>query len=189
MWLLPRLRLAFARRPWSYWLLVALAAGLAWWRIASLHIAAERARDSWGNTVEVWVAVGDVPRGGAVRAERRTLPDAAVPDAPLDDLAPDALAARPISAGAVVVPADVAAGSATPDHWVIVAVEARAPALVAGDPVTVFSAGSAVCDGTVDTAPASGDLATVVALAVPPECAATLSATRFDGDLLVGRRP
>ena len=137
MWLLPRLRLAFARRPWSYWLLVALAAGFAWWRIASLHTAAERARDSWGNTVEVWVAVDDIPRGGAVRAERRTLPDAAVPDAPLDDLAPDALAARPISAGAVVVPADVAADSATPDHWVIVAVEAQA----CGTPVVAAAVG------------------------------------------------
>jgi hypothetical protein len=188
MWLLPRLRLALARRPWSYWLLVAFAAAFAWWQITSLHDDARHARDAWGRRVDVWVARSDASRGGIVDAERRTLPAAAVPVTVLDELMPDQVAARDIAAGAVLVPGDVSTARVG-EGSVIVAIVATAPALVPGDDVTVFDGGRAVCDGVVDAPPARDDLDASIELAVPPECAAALSASGLDGDLLVGRRP
>lgn len=185
MWMLPRLRLAFARRPWSYWLIVAFAATVTWWRIAALHDDAQRARDSWGVATTVWVVSADVDGGEPVRAERRDLPTALVPDVAVRDLADDAVAARDLVTGEVVVPADVVGDHTTPEGWVVVSVAARAPQLATGDAITVFEGGRMLCDGT-----ASGGGATdgAVEIAVPAACAATLSATGFDGEVVIGRR-
>ncbi|MEN9643729.1 MAG: hypothetical protein RL238_398 [Actinomycetota bacterium] len=184
MWLLPRLRLAFARRPWSYWFLVAVAAAVTWWRIAALHDDAQHRRDAWGTAVTVWVVRDDTADGAPLRAERRSLPTAAVPSEALRDLADDAVAARDLVAGEVVVPADVVGDRTTPEGWVVVSVEARAPQLVAGDAVTVFEGGRVLCDGTAS----GGGVDGAVELAVPAPCAATLSAAAPAGDIVVGRR-
>ena len=53
---IPRLRMLLARRPWLYWLLVALMGlGVATQVHASVA-AAQRARDHWGSTVTVLIA-------------------------------------------------------------------------------------------------------------------------------------
>jgi len=184
MWLLPRLRLALARRPWLYWLLVGAAAALTWWRVAALHDDAERARASWGTAVEVWVVATDTPHGQPVAASRRALPTAAVPVAALREFEPDAVAARDLVAGAVLLPADLVGDAAPPAGWVVVVVGARAPHLAVGDTVTVFVGGRRLCDGQ-----AAGEAVDeTVELALPSECAATLSAASSTSEVVVGRR-
>lgn len=184
MWLLPRLRLALARRPWLYWLLVGAAAALTWWRVAALHDDAERARASWGTAVEVWVVAADTPHGQPVTANRRTLPAAAVPVTAVREFEPGAVAARDLVAGAVLLPTDLMGDAATPPGWVVVAVGARAPHLVVGDMVTVFVGGRQVCDGR-----AAGEVVDeTVELALPSECAATLSVAASTSEVVVGRR-
>lgn len=184
MWMLPRLRLALARRPWLYWMLVCAAAALTWWRIAALHDDAERARASWGTSVTVVVASADTPQGQPVQAEQRTLPRAAVPSTALRDVAADAVAARDLVVGQVLLPTDLVGDEARPAGWVVVAVRARSPRLVAGDEVTLFAGGRQWCDGRAE-GETDDD---TVALAVPPDCAAALSALGATDDVVVGRR-
>lgn len=184
MWMLPRLRLALARRPWLYWMLVCAAAALTWWRIAALHDDAEHARASWGTAVTVMVVTADTPQGEPVHAEQRALPTAAVPATALRDVPGDAVAARDLVVGQVLLRTDLVGDEVRPPGWVVVAVRARSPRLVAGDEVTLFAEGRQWCDGW-----AEGDAVDdMVALAVPPECAAALSTVGATDDVVVGRR-
>ena len=70
MSLLPRVRLALARRPWLYWLCVAVCAAVVWFSVAAAQERVSAARDSWGTTRTVWVTTGEVAAGEAVVAAR-----------------------------------------------------------------------------------------------------------------------
>jgi hypothetical protein len=59
----------------------------------------------------------------------------------------------------------------------------RAPSLVAGDGVSLFAAGTRLCDGTVAAATAER-----VEVGIPPDCAATVSSQLAAADIVVTRR-
>ena len=68
MSLLPRLRLALARRPWLYWLLVCVCGATVWLGLAAAHTRADRARTQWGTTRSVWVARTAIAAGDPLLA-------------------------------------------------------------------------------------------------------------------------
>jgi hypothetical protein len=181
---LPRLRLAFARRPWLYWLVAGSLIVLAWWQVSSVHAAARRARDAWGTTVEVWVSSTDAAAGAPLAIERREYPTAMVPTSALADLHEPVIAARHVAAGAVLVGADVVGDHALPDSWIVFAIAADgAPALVQGDGVAVFAAGQRLCDGTVAAPPGEQ-----VEFGVPAECGGAVGNAVALGEVVLARR-
>ncbi len=182
---LPRLRLLFARRPWLYWLIVGTCAVAVWLSVASAQAQVTRERDSWGTTRTVWVASGPVAAGDVVLAAAADYPTAMVPPSAVSSLPADAVAARSITAGEVVVAADVAVDGLFPADWVVFAVPADGtPVLIAGDAVTVFGSGQLWCDGT---AAAIGEVD--VEIAVPTDCAASMSAQLALGAITIARHP
>ncbi|MDP2289557.1 MAG: hypothetical protein Q8M22_00110 [Actinomycetota bacterium] len=186
MSLLPRVRLALARRPWLYWLCVGVCAAVVWFSVAAAQARVVAARDSWGATRTVWVASGEVGAGEAVVARPREYPVAMVPAAALTSLTADAVAARSIGAGEVLVADDLAGDSLAPPGWVVFAVPAdAAPTLAVLDRVVVFGSGHRWCDGVVV---ASAEIETeVVEVAVASECAADLSAQLALGAVTLAR--
>ncbi len=188
MSLLPRVRLALARRPWLYWLCVAVCAAVVWFSVAAAQERVSAARDSWGTTRTVWVTTGEVAAGEAVVASPREHPLAVVPAAALRSLPADAVAARSIATGEVLVADDLAGESLAPSGWVVFAVPAdAAPTLAVLDRVVVFGSGQRWCDGIVV---ASAEVETeVVEVAVAPGCAADLSAQLALGATTLARLP
>jgi hypothetical protein len=185
MWLLPRLRLAFGRRPWLHPALVGAAALLVWWQAAALHADAVRARDAWGATRLVWVADATVAPGAAVRAHRDRYPAALVPGAAVTAMPHASIAGRDVTKGAVVVAADLADTRRTPAGWVVFAVPADgAPAVRFADGLAVFGGGHHICDGIARTVTVDR-----VEVAVPPECAAPVSAELIADQVVLARIP
>jgi len=185
MSVLPRLRLLFARRPWLYWLIIGACAVAVWSSVASAQAQVTRQRDSWGTTRTVWIASGPVAAGEVVRAAATDYPTAMVPPSAVASLPADAVAARPLATGEVVVAADVAADGLVPADWVVFAVPADgAPTLIAGDAVTVFGSGRAWCDGVAERV---GD--ETVEVAVPMDCAPSMSAQLALGAITLARHP
>jgi len=90
----------------------------------------------------------------------------------------------------MVVVADIAVDGLVPADWVVFAVLADgAPALIAGDVVTVFGSGQAWCDGlaaTVNNVPVNE---VTVEVAVPTDCAASMSAQLALGAITLARHP
>lgn len=185
MWLLPRLRLALARRPWLYWLVVAVCGAILWLQWSRVHDAAEGARRSWGATRAVAVSVDSGHPGEPLHIELRDYPDAVVPRDALTQVPAGALAARPVSAGAMLVPQDLVGADSVPADWVVLAVPAHeAPRFVAGQHAAAFAAGARACDGIV-----AGTSADHVEVAVPSECAASLTDLLLAGSVVLARLP
>ena len=183
MWLLPRLRVAFGRRPWLHPALVGAAALLVWWQAAALHTAGSRARDAWGETRQVWVADAMAAPGAVVHAHRDRYPRALVPADSVVALSPAAIAGRDITKGAVLVAADLADDLRTPADWVVFAVPPDgAPAVRFADRLTVFGGGHRVCDGIARTVTTDR-----VEVAVPPDCAAAVSAELIADQVVLAR--
>jgi hypothetical protein len=159
---------------------VGLCAGGVWLGVAGAQAQVARARADWGTTRRVWVAVGSVAAGEAVRATAEDYPVAMVPPSAIGSLAGDAVAARPVADGEVLVGADLARDGSVPASWLAFAVPAEGtPMLVRGDHVAVFGSGQLWCTGIVagtgggaDGTAADGS----VEIAVPPDCSAPLSA-------------
>ncbi len=100
-------RLFLARRPWVYWLAVVLlaigvAAGVQR-ELGDVHDA--RAR--WGEVRAVHVATHDHEPGEVLATSTVELPLAAIPPTALAHAPPDARAKQRVSAGEIVVAADV----------------------------------------------------------------------------------
>lgn len=179
MSLLPRVRLALARRPWLYWLAVGLCAAGVWFGVAGAQAQVARARDGWGDTRRVWVADGDIAAGASVQATAQDYPAAMLPPSALSSLPGDAVAARSVADGEVLVADDLAGDRSVPTGWLTFAVPADgAPSLLAGDHLAVFGSGDRWCDGIVAAASGTVDgmVGVMVEVAVPPDCAAALSA-------------
>lgn len=185
MSILPRLRMLLARRPWLYWLIVGMCAIAVWLSVSSAQAQVTQERDSWGTTRKVWVASGPVVAGEVLRATVAEYPTAMVSPSAVSSLAAGALAARSIADGEVVVAADVAVEGLVPSEWVVFAVPLDgAPSLIVGDEVSVFGSGQLWCGGM-----AAAFSESTVEIAVPADCAASLSAQLALGAVTLARHP
>lgn len=110
-----RARLVLARRPWIYWAVVAVFAGLAAATVQGQVGSIATERDRWGTTRTVLVASEHLEAGDPVVAAPTALPTAALPDTALDELPDLAVARQRVSAGEVLTELDVTsrAGPAT----------------------------------------------------------------------------
>lgn len=174
-----------AKRPWVYWLVVALLAAIVAAGVADRLAAVERARSEWGDSRAVWVADADIEIGQAITATRRQLPRIAAPgaalDASVDTAPPDGLARQRIRHGEVIVDADITprsgpASTAAPGH-VVVAIDdpllaTAVDSLAAGLGVAVYADGVLLTD-RADIADITGG---VVFVAVPDDDAAVVAA-------------
>ncbi|CAB4867647.1 unannotated protein [freshwater metagenome] len=148
---IPRLRMLLARRPWLYWLLVALMGlGVATQVHASVA-AAQRARDHWGSTVTVLIADRRIAAGDPLIAAvtHHQLPTAMVPASAVAELPHDATARQVIAQGEVVVGNDIVADSGPaavlPPRWLAVAIDDQNTAMFAvGDHVSVLAGGRTI---------------------------------------------
>ena len=185
MWLLPRLRFVLARRPWLYWLVVAVCAAVVWLQWSAVQSDAERARRAWGASSTVAVATDAARAGEPLRAALRDYPLAVLPADALTEAPPEAVAARDIAAGAVLVPFDVLSTDDIPADWVVLAVPSQdAPAFTRGQRAAAFAAGVRTCDGIVDATTDDH-----VEVAVPASCAATLTLDLLGGAVVLARVP
>jgi hypothetical protein len=185
MSLLPRLRLAFARRPWLHWLVIAICALVVWAQLAAAQAGATRARAKWGSSRTVWVAAGDAAPGESFIAGARQYPLAMVPVAALATPPVQPVAARHIVAGAVLVVDDLVGATSIPDGWVVLGVPATGvPSLITGQGVAIFAAGRRVCDGVTSSGGTE-----LVEVGVPPDCAGPLSARLLEGSVVLARLP
>jgi hypothetical protein len=185
MSLLPRLRLAFARRPWLHWVVIAICAIVVWAQLAAAQADATRAREKWGTSRTVWVAAADAAPGEPVTAGARQYPLAMVPVAALATSPVQPVAARHIAAGAVLVVDDLAGATSVPVGWVVLGVPATGvPSLTTGQEVAIFAAGQRVCDGITSSSGTE-----LVEVGVPPDCAGPLSARLLEGSVVLARLP
>ena len=181
------LRRLLVKRPWIYWLTVAVAAAGAGGSVLERSDRIDAQRAAWGATQGVWVATSDHGPGDPLSAERRDVPSAVVPDGAVNDV--DGLSARQhLAAGEIVHSSDVVAltgpQALTPTGWLVVPVnESPVSGAVIGDRVrvvgdgVVLSAAAVVVghhDGSTliavptDEAPAVAALATGVTLLLIP---------------------
>lgn len=156
--LFPRTPIAVAarrmlvKRPWIHWLVVAVAAAGAGGSMLERADRVDAARNAWGETGRVWVAVADHAPGDPLAVERREVPLAMIPEGAVETV--DGLTARQrVAAGEIVHTADVVAlsgpQSLTPVGWLAVPVNESPPSGAAlGDRVRV------VADGVVLSADA-----------------------------------
>ena len=173
MLLLPRLRLALARRPWIYWLFVAGCAAIVWSTLTASQAELADQRRRWGATRRVWVAAVDIAPGDLVRSVARDYPIAMLPGRSIDDQPIDVIATTSIAAGEVLVDSDIAgtAEDRLPLEWVVFALERdNTPALHPGSTVVVFGSGQRWCDGVVVVVNDE-----FVEVGVPPTCADAVS--------------
>jgi hypothetical protein len=187
MALLARCRLALARHPSIYWLAVACCAAVAWTSLQNVQSAARQAARSWGTSRTVWVTASDTPVGAPIHAIGRDYPVAAVPGSALRRPPAGAWAVRPISAGEVLVAADISGPRQPPAGWVVFALPADgAPRLQPGDGVAVFGGAQHLCDGTA-AAPSPGLNGGAVEVAVPPGCAPVVGEQIAAHTIVLGR--
>jgi len=185
-----RLRWVVARHPSIHWVVIGTCGLVAWSVLRGMAGDADDERRRWGVTTAVWVTDAGVRRGDVIVATATEMPLALVPDDALPGDEPlDGLATHDLSAGEVVVGHDVATADDAPATWVVMAVPAdTAPRLVVGDRVAVFGSGALLCDGVVAAAAVEEDGRRTVDVALPPDCAADVSAHLASGVASLGRR-
>ena len=140
-----RLRRLLARRPWIYWVVVALVAVAVGGRVLSHVDAVEAERRSWGEVVPVFVATADVAPGESIVAERRELPTAMLPEQPASSV-DGGVARQRVSVGEIVTATDLAPASGplslVPTGWLAVpVVESPTSGAEVGDRVQVVAEG------------------------------------------------
>lgn len=178
MLLLPRLRLALARRPWIYWLFVTACALIVWSTLSASQAELAEQRRRWGETRRVWVASVDIAPGDLVHSLARDYPIAMVTASAIDDEPIGVIATTSIAAGEVLVDSDIHnTADDLPSEWVVFALDREdTPALHPGSTVVVFGSGQRWCDGVVVVVNVEA-----VEIGVPPTCADAVSAQVADG--------
>ena len=184
MQVLPRARLALARHPALYWIMVgavAVAVGLA---AGSAMRRVDTARRSWGRTVPVWVATAGSAPGESLHVQRLEYPVAMVPAAAVT-ISPEGLPSiQSVTAGEIVVAGDVAESglaALVPAGWLAMAVPAHpGEHLQLGAHVAAFAAGVQVGAGSIV---ALDDQQVVIA--VPAGDAPALSAAITGGTVVL----
>jgi hypothetical protein len=189
---LARARHVLARRPWLYWLGVAVLAATAAWGAARGAASVDAARRSWGTPRDVVVASADIAPGDALagHVELRRRPRPMVPEGALTAIDAAAQARQHVSAGEIVVRADVAATASPqaliPAGWAAVPVSEAVPSGAAvGDRVAAASGGAVVAAAGVVV----GRGADAVLVAVPVEQAAAVAAASASGELSLLLQP
>ncbi len=182
-------RRVLVKRPWIYWLIVALAALGAAASISERSERVDEARVSWGRSRQVWVSVTDHAPGDPLDVERRDVPESIV-EGDVVERADGVVARQHIGRGEIVHRSDVVAPTGpqamTPPGWLVVPVVESPPsgaqlgdraravadgvvvshdALVVGhhDDVTLI----AVPDAVAPLIPAAADAGRLTLLLVP----------------------
>ena len=183
MYIVPRLRLLLARRPWLYWSFIALCAIVVWSGVRSATAAAPAQQRGWGESRPVLVVVAAVPAGQPIRASPRHYPLAMVPPSALTALPAGAAAAHDLAPGEIVVTSSVVGAASLPRGWVVFGVPSTdRPMLVVGDDIALFGDGTRWCAGRV-----TGVFDRTVDVAVPAACADSLSALVAAGSVVLAR--
>ncbi len=102
-----RARLVLARRPWIYWLSIAMLTVVVAVAVNDRVASIDAARDEWGDLRTVVVADGQLEPGDVAVVRLAELPVAAVPDAALTDVGPDTLVRQRVADGEVLTTLDV----------------------------------------------------------------------------------
>jgi len=173
-----RVRRLVARRPWLRWVPITVCALGFTASVVSHRDDVERARDAWGDQVEVWVADAELDPGRPVVARSRRMPLAVVPAGAVDDDPDGAIARQRVGPGEIITATDLARGSPPgslmPNGWLAVPVDESTPAgAQVGDRVRLAADGVTIADDAivvamVDEVPlvaVPADLAPLVALA------------------------
>ena len=179
-----------------HWLVVAALA----WLLASLVSGAlhraERTREQWGRTTEVWVAERSLRAGeqlvGAVRIRR--WPAALAPRAAVERVAPTARAAGPIDAGAAITGAMVERSGTERRSVALPLPDARLPVedgdrvdvWATADPATVADGAAATRRVAVGARVASSTAGSVIVEVPPNQVAAVADAAATATITLVG---
>ncbi len=192
MSVLAQLRRLLARRPWLYWAAVGALALMIGVLVAQATSRVEAAKESWGESRGVVVALVDIAPGESLAAATgpRELPAPMVPDGAVTELDESATATQRVGAGEVVVMHDVATVNGPraliPDGWLAVAIaEPVGTGVRTGDQVSVASGGVVIAgDGVV-----VGSVEESVLVAVPADEAPQVAqaATSADIALLLKR--
>ncbi len=103
-----RARLALARRPWLYWLIVAALASVIALVVQGQVTDLDDARRSWGDTRPVLVAAAPLEPGGPIVVLTHDVPVALLPVGALEDLPDRARLRQRVSDGEVLTELDIA---------------------------------------------------------------------------------
>lgn len=181
-------RRVLVRRPWIYWLVVAVCTVAVAAEVLERVDRIEAARAAWGDTRRVLVADHDAAPGDPLAMSARDLPVAIVPASALDASGDGRHVARQhVAAGEIVTERDVAplsrgALALVPAGWLAVpVVESPASGAQVGDRVRIVSdglvlAGEALVVGFHDD---------VTLIAVPADVAPMVPLAADSGSLAV----
>ncbi|MGA7758589.1 MAG: hypothetical protein WCA90_19245 [Ilumatobacteraceae bacterium] len=103
-----RARLVLARRPWLYWLIVAVLAAVIALVVRGRVVDLDEARRSWGDTRRVLVAAAPLEPGEPIVVLTIDLPVALLPVGALEDLPEGAHLRQRVSDGEVLTELDIA---------------------------------------------------------------------------------
>lgn len=187
MHLLARVRLALARHPWAYWLVVAVVAGMVSLGAARAMARVEAQRRSWGEQRTAWVASTAIEPGQPIHADRREVPTAVVPADAVRVAPGDVVARQRIGAGEIITTVDLAArgpASLIPDGWLAFAVPMPVEHFAAGDYVRVYSGDRFVATGVV-----VDHVESELMVAIPVEAAATMAAALLTDTVTIALAP
>lgn len=139
-------RLFLARRPWLYWLIVAILGTAVALAVGQQIAAIDATRQSWGTTATVLRADEPLEPGGPIMASPVELPIAAIPDGSLSSVPADATLRQRVGAGEVLVDIDIApvdgpAARAAPDSVVVAVTDPLARRVTIGTAVRVAADG------------------------------------------------
>lgn len=179
-------RRILVKRPWIYWLIVAIAAAGAGASMLERSDRVDAERATWGETRSVWVAVVDHEPGDPLTVERREVPRAVVADGAADTVAGFA-ARQHVAEGEIVHDSDIAAPTGpqalTPRGWLVVPViESPTSGAALGDRVRVVGDGVVLSQNAIVVGHHDGSSL----VAVPTDEAASVAAlSTHDGVTLL----
>jgi hypothetical protein len=179
-----RLRAWSARHPRVYWaaVVVALIWSVGTW--SSVNDDARNRRDSWGESVDVWVATSDHAIGQPLRAEHVLVPRAVVPADSVGTSPVGRPTLRVLRRGEIVLDVDVeptAVAEAIAQGDVALTVRPEPPGPFAvGDAIVVLSPPEEAIDGRVIAVGDEG-----ITISIPLDLAAVVSRAITDGTVVV----
>jgi hypothetical protein len=146
-----RARLVLARRPWIYWVVVAVLATLAATAMRNEMASIASERDRWGSTRAVLVAAHQLEPGDPIVADLVLLPLAALPTTALGEFPEGGTVRQRVAAGEVLTELDVTtsdgpAALADPGTVVVALSDPLARHVIVGLDVQVTADGLVVAD-------------------------------------------